>query len=85
VGPIELTLPLFPLTIPTDGEVDPIPPLAVPARKVDIMIVAASSADQMNRPDGTSMVATALRMSYLPAGADNLPPLPLSSESYDIE
>lgn len=86
LGASDSTLPPFQrssvLTISTDGEVDPIPPLAVVARKVDIMLVAASSADQMNRPDGTSLVATALRMTYLRSSADNLPPLPLSNVTY---
>lgn len=68
---------------PIDGEVDPIPPLVVAARKVDIIIVAASSADtDTHTPDGTALVASGARMLALPDNKDSLPPLPTSSGTF---
>ncbi|KAM0755886.1 hypothetical protein T439DRAFT_376171 [Meredithblackwellia eburnea MCA 4105] len=66
-----------------DGQVDPLAPLLVKARGVDTIIVADASADTAaNKPDGSSLLATAARQSVLPNGTYTFPPMPNSTATF---
>ncbi len=66
-----------------DGEIVPLAPLAVPAREVDLIIVADGSADAIdNTPTGHSLVATVARNALLPSGTYDLPPLPKTTNTF---
>ncbi|SCV67041.1 BQ2448_5687 [Microbotryum intermedium] len=65
------------------GEVDPIAPLAAPAREVDCIVVADASADSNQQmPTGASLVATEARSMLLANGSLALPPLPNSAQTF---
>lgn len=66
-----------------DGEVIPISALGVPARNLDLIIVADGSADTIeNTPAGGSIAATVARIALLPSGTYNLPPLPKTTNTF---
>ncbi|KDE03719.1 hypothetical protein MVLG_05789 [Microbotryum lychnidis-dioicae p1A1 Lamole] len=65
------------------GEVDPIAPLAAPARQIDCIVVADATADSnQSMPTGASMVATETRSVLLANGSLSLPPLPNSVQTF---
>lgn len=66
-----------------DDEVVPLAPLAVPARGLDLIIIADATADSTTQqPTGGSIAATAARISLFPSKSFNLPPLPKTSDTF---
>lgn len=62
---------------------DPVGPLLVKGRQIDVIIVADATADSdQQMPTGASMVATEKRAQILPQGTLSLPPLPDSNTTY---
>lgn len=66
-----------------DDEVDPVTPLAAPARGVELIIVADAVADTSeHKPDGASLTAFLTRQSYFPDGTASHPPLPKTTDTF---
>jgi len=66
-----------------DGELDPIAPLAIPARGVDLIIITDAASDSAYlKPEGSAIAATIARAALYPDGTFSLPPLPKTTNTF---